>query len=305
LDENMPPLLALAASCVLVAAAPFLVRFSPVDPTATLWLRMLLATGMLALFVPVRESKKGPMRPRDRLLMVLAGLLSIGDLAANHWASVETTVANTVLLMNLSPVFVALLAFLILHERPSPHQLTGYAITILGAVLMTGVTWNAWRLGLGEMLALLSAFLYAAYFLVVKQLRERVGALPIMLWTSAIAAIVLAPVALLESEPLLPSSAIGWLPIAVMALGVQIGGHGLMAHAMKTLPASYASTTALARPVLAAAAAWVLFGEALTLVQMAGAVLVLGGLAFASRQSLKHEQTARSSLRKIPLTQAQ
>jgi drug/metabolite transporter (DMT)-like permease len=305
LDENMPPLLALAASCVLVAAAPFLVRFSSVDPTATLWLRMMLATGMLALFVPARESKKGPMRPRDRLLMVLAGLLSIGDLAANHWASVETTVANTVLLMNLSPVFVTQLAFHILHERPRAQQLVGYVITILGAVLMTGATWNAWRLGLGEMLALLSAFLYAAYFLVVKQLRERVGALPIMLWTSAIAAIVLAPVAILESEPLLPSATIGWLPIAVMALGVQIGGHGLMAHAMKTLPTSYASTTALARPVLAAAAAWVLFGEALTLVQMAGAVLVLGGLAFASQQSLKHEQTARSSLRKIPLTQAQ
>lgn len=245
------------------------------------------------------------MRRRDLLLMVLAGLLSIGDLAANHWASVETTVANTVLLMNLSPVFVTLLAFLILHERPSVHQLTGYTITILGAVLMTGVTWNAWRLGLGEMLALLSAFLYAAYFLVVKRLRERVGALTIMLWTSAIAAVVLAPVAVLESEPLLPSSGMGWLPIAVMAMGVQIGGHGLMAHAMKTLPASYASTTALARPVLAAAAAWILFGEALTFVQMAGAVLVLGGLAFASRRSLNHEQTARSSLRKIELTQAQ
>lgn len=301
----MPPLLALMASCVLVAAAPLLVRFSPVDPTATLWLRMLLATGMLVLVIPAQKVEKGPMRWRDRLLMILAGLLSIGDMAANHWASVETTVANTVLLMNLSPVFVTLLAFLILHERPSAHQLTGYAITIFGAVLMTGVTWHAWHLGFGEMLALLSAFLYAAYFLVVKRLRERVGALTIMLWTSAIAAIVLAPVVVLESEPLLPSSAMGWLPAVAMALGVQIGGHGLMAHAMKTLPASYASTTALARPVLAAAAAWILFDEALTFVQMAGAGLVLGGLAFASRRSLNHEQAAHSAPRKIPLTQAQ
>ncbi|QFU15597.1 DMT family transporter [Microvirga thermotolerans] len=296
----MPPLLALAASCVLVAAAPLLVRFSPVDPTATLWLRMLLATGVLVLFVPARTTEKAPMHRRDRLLMILAGLLSVGDMAANHWASVETSVANTVLLMNLSPVFVTLLAFLILHERPSARQLSGYAITILGAVLMTGVTWDAWRLGWGEMLALLSAFLYAAYFLIVKRLRARVGALAIMLWTSAIAAVVLAPVAILESEPLLPSSAMGWVPIAAMALGVQIGGHGLMAHAMKTLPASYASTTALARPVLAAAAAWLLFGEALTFAQMTGAALVLGGLAFASRTSSGREQAAPPPLKAEP-----
>lgn len=294
----MPPFLALAASCVLVAAAPFLVRVSPVDPTATLWLRMLLATGMLVLVVPARTTEEGPLRRHDRLLMILAGLLAVGDLAANHWASVETTVANTVLLMNLSPVFVTLLAFLILRERPSARELAGYAITILGAALMTGVTWNAWRLGLGEMLALLSAFLYAAYFLVVKQLRERVGALRIMVWTSAIAALVLAPAAILESRPLLPASAAGWIPIAVMALGVQIGGHGLMAHAMKTLSASYASATALARPVLAAAAAWVLFGETMTFVQVAGAALVLGGLAFAAWRAPQRKHAAPAASQK-------
>lgn len=50
-----------------------------------------------------------------------------------------------------------------------------------------------------------------------------------------------------------------------------------MAYAMHGLPASYASATALARPVLASAAAWLLFGEAMGPWQMAGAVLVLGG----------------------------
>ncbi|MFC4171264.1 DMT family transporter [Microvirga sp. GCM10011540] len=282
---------ALVASCVLVAAAPLLVRFSPVDPTATLWLRMVLATGVLIAITPARLANAEPLRRRDYLLLVAAGLLSVGDMAANHWAAVETTVANAVLLMNLSPVFVTLLAIVFLRERPSMGQLTGYGVTIGGAALMTGASFEGWRLGLGEGLALLSAFLYAAYFLVVKDLRRRMSATQIMLWTSGIAAALLAPVAIGSSDPLLPSAAPGWLPIVAMALGVQIGGHGLMAYAMHGLPASYASATALARPVLAAAAAWLLFEEAMGPWQMAGAVLVLGGLAVAARRSLDSQPT--------------
>ncbi|WP_414474337.1 DMT family transporter [Microvirga sp. M2] len=280
----MPYFVALVASCVLVAAAPLLVRFSSVDPTATLWLRMVLAAGVLIAVTPARQAHTEPLRGRDYVLLAAAGLLSVGDMAANHWAAVETTVANAVLLMNLSPVFVTILAILFLRERPSMGQLAGYGVTVGGAALMTGISFEGWRLGLGEGLALLSALLYAAYFLVVKDLRRRVSATRIMLWTSGIAAVVLAPVAIGSSDPLLPPAALGWLPIAAMALGVQIGGHGLMAYAMHGLPASYASTTALARPVLAAGTAWLLFGEAMGPWQMAGAVLVLGGLALAARR---------------------
>jgi drug/metabolite transporter (DMT)-like permease len=201
-------------------------------------------------------------------------------------------------------VFVTLLAVVFLRERPSMGQLTGYGVTIGGAALMTGVSVEGWRLGLGEGLALLSALLYAAYFLVVKDLRRRVSATRIMLWTSGIAAAVLAPVAIGSSDPLLPSAVLGWLPIVAMALGVQIGGHGLMAYAMHGLPASYASATALARPVLAAAAAWLLFGEAMAPWQMAGAVLVLGGLALAARRRLdsRPARTDRTAAPALPVT---
>lgn len=297
----MPYFAALVASCVLVAAAPLLVRFSPVDPTATLWLRMILATGVLIAITPTQPANAEPLRTRDYLLLGAAGLLSVGDMAANHWAAVETTVANAVLLMNLSPVFVTLLAVVFLRERPSMGQLTGYGVTIGGAALMTGVSFEGWRLGLGEGLALLSALLYAAYFLVLKDLRRRVSAMRIMLWTSGIAAAVLAPVAIGSSDPLLPTAALGWLPIVAMALGVQIGGHGLMAYAMHGLPASYASATALARPVLAAAAAWLLFGEAMGPWQMAGAALVLGGLALAARRSLDSRPAGASAAPALPM----
>ncbi|MGO4574149.1 DMT family transporter [Microvirga sp. 2TAF3] len=275
---------ALAASCVLVAAAPLLVRFSPVDPTATLWLRMVIATGVLVAIAPMPKAQTEPLRGRDYILLIVAGLLSAGDMAANHWAAVETTIANAALLMNLSPVFVTALAIVFLGERLLMAQVIGYGMTIFGAVLMTGVSLEGWQLGLGEGLALLSAFLYAAYFLVVKDLRARTSAMRIMLWTSGISATVLAPLAIGTSDPLLPSVALGWLPIVAMALGVQIGGHGLMAYAMRGLPASYASATALARPVLAAVAAWLLFGEVVGASTVIGAALVLGGLALAARR---------------------
>ena len=97
--------------------------------------------------------------------------------------------------------------------------------------------------------------------------------------------------AISTSDPLLPSTALGWLPMIGMVLGVQIGSHGLMAHAMRGLPASYASVTALARRVLAGVGARPLFGETMAQSQIVGAALVLGGLALAARRPVACQST--------------
>jgi drug/metabolite transporter (DMT)-like permease len=131
-------LLVLSASAV--AAAPILVRVSEVGPTATLWLRMGVA--LLILLTPIGghddaapdEPTVGQRPGPARLLfgIVLSGFLFCGDMLANHWAVRMTSVANTTLLMNLTPVFVIAIAYLFLRERQSWTGVVGVSAASAG-----------------------------------------------------------------------------------------------------------------------------------------------------------------------------
>jgi drug/metabolite transporter (DMT)-like permease len=71
----------------------------------------------------------------------------------------------------------------------------------------------------------------------------------------------------------------------VIAMGVvaHVIGQGLIARGMRTAPVGLASVLLLIQPVVAAIGAWILFHESLGPLEIAGALLVLAGLAIASR----------------------
>ena len=74
-----------------------------------------------------------------------------------------------------------------------------------------------------------------------------------------------------------------WWLLVALALVAQVGGQGLITYSMAHLPASFASIALLVQPVVAAAVSWVLFDQALGPLQLAGGVLVLGGVTLAGR----------------------
>ena len=82
-----------------------------------------------------------------------------------------------------------------------------------------------------------------------------------------------------------PSEAAGWWPLLGLALVSQVLGQGLIAYAFAHLTASLSSVSLLIQPVVAALAAWAIFGEAVGPVQFAGGAIVLGGIWIARRAS--------------------
>jgi drug/metabolite transporter (DMT)-like permease len=206
------------------------------------------------------------------------------DLLSFHLAVVRTSVANTLLLGNISPTIVVPLAYLLGGERQTLRAAMGLAVAFAGVTLLAGAG-RALPGGtsiIGDALAALSGILYALYMLLCKQLAGRIAPERIMLWNCIVTAMVLTPIAARDGGISLPHSMAGWLVIAGMALGCQILGHGLLVYAMAEVRASFASVTLLAAPVVSAASAWFLFGEALTLAQFTGGALVLIGLGAAS-----------------------
>lgn len=267
-----------------IAFAPIFVRLSEVEPSATAFWRMAFALPLLWLWRERERRVLQTARPlaRDVPRLVAAGVFFAGDLAVWHWSIRFTTVANATLLANFAPIFVALGAYLLFGERFTRTFLAALALAICGAILLMGASV---RLGaqsvLGDVLGIATAVFYASYILAVGRLRARLSTATVMTWSSAVTAAALLPIALLSRESLMAPSLRGWLVLVGLAVISQFVGQSLIAYALAHLPAAFSSLVLLLQPVLAAVFAWLLLGERLAPLQVAGGAAVLVAISLA------------------------
>ncbi len=285
-------LAALLAGAMIIALAPILVRLSDVGSTATGFYRLLLAIPLYcAIAMPAagaRPAAAAPATTRDRAMMCLAGVFLACDLVVWHLSIRMTTVANATLLANVAPVFVVLTGWMIFRIRVTRTYLSGLAAALAGTLVLTGASLSiGWTQFSGDLLGVLTAVFYAAYQMTVGRLRWRFPTVVIMIHAVPAGAVFMLPIALLSGEQLVPAAAAGWLVLAALAAGPQVVGQGLIAWAMAHLPVAFASVSLLVQPVAAAALAWMLFGEHMTVLQGLAAAVVLAGIAIARRGSVR------------------
>jgi drug/metabolite transporter (DMT)-like permease len=86
----------------------------------------------------------------------------------------------------------------------------------------------------------------------------------------------------LAFEPrVLPQSAQGLVTLVALAVISQVGGQGLMAVALGTLPATFSALVIFLEAIAAASFGWLLLNEPLGIVQALGGVLILFGIWIA------------------------
>ena len=284
-------LFALFAGAIFIALSPIWVRLSEVGPTASAFWRVALAVPLLWILFAFMS--KGPKTlGKDRFLPLLAtGAAFAGDLAFWHWSIRYTSVANSTLLANLASIFVTLAAWVLWKQRPSGLFATGLAAALLGTGLLVRASLEFSPTALlGDALGVVTAMFYAWYLLSMKGLRDHGAAtLQLMAATTSITTVILLSVALASAqfsgEALLPQSGPGWLKLLGLAWISHAAGQGLIAYALAHLPAAFSAVGLLLQPVMAALFAWVLLGEPLVALQMAGGVVVLVGIYLARRGS--------------------
>lgn len=284
--ERARGLAALLAGAVCIGFAPIWVRWSEVGPVATAFGRLLLALPFMAVWA-ARERGTGSQASRaDRTWCFAAGVLFALDLAAWHASIRLTSVANATLLGNLAPVFVSLGGWLFLRERVTPGFAAGLLLAIGGAWILTGAnlggSGSPARLH-GDLLAMVTAVFYGGYQLSIARLRRGMGPGKVIFWSSATSTALLAPMAWLAGEQLLPDTSRGWLVILGLALTAQVAGQGLITYGFAHLPAGRSSVTLLLQPLVAAVAGWLILSEPLSLFQAVGGAILLAGIVLARK----------------------
>ncbi|MDJ0948998.1 MAG: DMT family transporter [Alphaproteobacteria bacterium] len=283
-------LFALVSGAVAIGFSGIWVRLSELGPTATSFHRLALALPVLWLWsawMGTRtEPHRKPARAADYIWLVAAGLFFAADMMAWAWAVTLTTVANATLFANFAPIVVTLAAWLLFGERVTLVFVLGLGLALAGATVLLGVSFGAGTVQVsGDALGLLAALFYGAYLLTVSRLRARFSTATIMLFTAGAGAAALLPAAMFMDEGLFATTLFGWLVLIVFAWTGQVAGHGLIAWSLAHLPASFGSVALLMQPVTAAVVAWLILGEALGPMQIAGGVVVLAGIALARQGS--------------------
>ena len=280
-------LAALAGGILGLAFSPLLVRMSEIGPSATAVQRVLLAMPVLTVWMLVEQRGLGvltTLRRRDWLTLIFAGLFWTGDLVAWHWALKLTSIANASLLTMTGPIFVTLGAWLLFREHIGRGFLLGLIISLAGAAPLVAVSVELSRAHLwGDVIAMSAAGFFAAYLLAIKQLRGGLPTGTIMCLTCLFSLPGLFAAAWLSGESLAPPTLRGWLIVLALALSAQAFGQAFIALAMARLPAPFTSVALLVQPFLAILLAWMILGEAASLLQFVGGFVVLAGILISRR----------------------
>jgi len=281
--SEAPALLALLAGGLAIGSAGIFVRLSETGPTATAFWRGCLALPLLALWAALeRRSATVPRASLRDPLLFWAGLFFAGDLALWHWSLLLTSIAAATLEANCAPMLVTLLAWALWGERPRLGFLGALLLAFAGMLLILVP-----KLGggghelLGDALGLGTACFYAAYILAVARLRTRHGTGSVMFASTLVFTLLLLPLAL--TQRFLPETAHGWALLIGCALSAQVLGQSLIAYALAHLPATFGAVGLYVQVIAAALYAWLLLGERLAPVQIAGGLVVLAAIALARR----------------------
>jgi len=275
-------IVALALGAVAMGASVLFVRWADVGPYASAFWRVFLALPLLFAWMRFAQRSTRPAPLFSDRTVLLAGLFFTGDLFFWHLAIFGTTVANATFLATTAPIVVALGAWLFLSEAVGRRILIGLALCILGGVALVGESYGfkPQRL-MGDLFGVATAVFFGAYVLAVRAGRARHGAAALMFASTAISAACLFVIAVSFEPRILPQSLGGAAALLALAVISQVGGQGLVAVALGTLPATFSSLVIFLEAVAAASFGWLLLNEPLGLVQTLGGVLILVGIWIA------------------------
>ncbi|MDP8907759.1 MAG: EamA family transporter [Chloroflexota bacterium] len=180
--------------------------------------------------------------------------------------------------LQLQAVFTIALAVLLLGERPRRAQLAGAGVALAGMVVI-----GAGRADAVPLLAILLCVGAAASWGVGNVCTRRAqapDALGLIVWSSLVPPLPLAGLSLaIEGSPQVEIHAAALLALIYVVVLSTVFGFGVWTWLLKRHEASKVAPFSLLVPAVGIASAWVALGEQPTPAELAGAAIVLVGLA--------------------------
>lgn len=277
----MSPWATLLLAVVCISFGSILVRLAEAPALAVSFYRVGLASLFVTPFGLRPAASHWRVLPRRHRLALLGSGVALAAHFASWIASLSyTSIAASVLLVNLAPLFTLAFAWLFLGEAPTPRLLGAGALAIGGALLIAADDWTGGGAAplLGDALALAGAVTLSVYHVIGRGLR---AALPLAAYVQVVwsaAALSLALTLLAVGVPLAPYPPRTLLCFVALALVPTLAGHGLVNRSLRLLPAPVVGLFLLGEPIGATGLGYVLFDEVPGPLTLGGGAIVLVAL---------------------------
>lgn len=253
---------------------------------------MVLAASRLtiAALVLLPAWRKIRKAPPSAPALIYAG--ASGVMLALHFATwiaslSYTSIAASTTLVATNPVWIALLSWLWFGEKPTLLTASGIAIALTGGIIVgfgdAGIIGDSNNPLLGDSLALVGALAVSVYFLLGREAQRRglgIGGYVTIAYSVAAAILLPLPFVFGASYTGYPNAA--YIYILLMALLPQLLGHTCCSWAVCWISPTLVSLAILFEPVGSSFLGYLVFGEVPGNQVLAGAVVLLAGVAIAA-----------------------
>lgn len=251
-------------------------------PPFTLGMVRILIAGSLMLLVAVL--RRSPMRPTRKELAVLACsgvLLWTGGNGMLNWAEQRIDSSLAALLIATVPLWMVLMETILDRKRPSYGLVFSLIIGFAGIALLSATTLQTGDMG--DIVSLLALVLASISWTLGSLLQSR---MPVSLsievsagYQQIFGGLGFVVLVLLTGEPRPTPTTDAWLAWGYLILVGSLIGFTAYVRILQLLPMSIAMTYAYVNPVVALFLGVVILSEPLHITTLAGAALVLLGVA--------------------------
>ncbi|MGH8928820.1 MAG: DMT family transporter [Acidimicrobiia bacterium] len=256
---------------------------------------MRLGFGLLAL--SLLPGARRPIQKQDWPRIALLGLLWMAiPLSMFPYAEERVSSALTGMLNGGTPLFAAVVAWILLRRPPGPFQRWGLGLGFLGIVLIALPSLGRGRSEvIGIVLILIAITCYGISINLTVPLQQKYGAIPVFRRAQMVGLALTTPLAV----PFVAASRFEWGPVlAVAVLGVFGTGlaYVLMGKLAGRVGGTRASVSTYLIPVVSIILGVVLLDETVHPISLLGSAIVLVGAWLSSRRESLKPQVSRLKL---------
>ncbi|MDQ6420430.1 DMT family transporter [Paenibacillus sp. LHD-117] len=273
------PFILLFISILSVSISSIMIKFSDTPTSVAGMYRLFISVIILLAFIPWKMLRTVVMNKKEWGIVVLAGV-SLG-LHFLFWMEslVFTSVASSMVILSLQPLFVMIGSYFLFKERASLLTVFCLIAALFGSIIIAcgdiGISKKAL---IGDGLSLLGTLFVSAYLLAGQKVSRKLDANVYSTIVFFIGGTVMLVYNLFNHYSLIDYDSSDWTYFLLLAIIPTIFGQYIFNLLLKSIGATTVSVGIIGEPVLAIILAFLLLGETITFFQLLGGMITLFGM---------------------------
>ena len=276
-----------AAMCLIWGSTWIMIKLGlrGAPPMTAVAVRFILAALLVYFIIAIRRKKI----PRTRGFLLLSLFLGVVHFALPYvlvyWGEQYISSGLTAVLYSTMPIFVALLARIFIGDRLTFRKTTGILVGFAGVwvIFSDSMSFGGHDSMVGMVAILFSVLGASLSTVVVKKYASEYDPFVMLALPFAIGGLLVAAVAVfVEGSNPLQFDALTWITIIYLAVLGSVVAFSFFFWIIKKIDVTVLSYQTFIIPVFAVLIGWIFLKETVTIRVVAGAALILTGIALAT-----------------------